>query len=440
MIDSGAPSPRGSSAPRGSGVTRAIADGRAGQVAGPRPDRRRARARWSRSRQTMNVQRCMFLLLPASPAGVEDPVEMGRLERAVGEAADDPLRGDRAPDRVVVGAASGSRHGSQARGPRSSMRRVGSCSGRGARVAPGSATLGERAEPAERLLDGRERRLDVGDPRRRASPRRCPAASAGSSGPPIARARKPATTAGRRRPRRATSADRRHDQRLDPRGERVACAGRTGRRREPLQVARAARPCRSPRGRAGPDRRSGRSRVAALMSSTPVAARPDVDARREPGERIGDRVRDRQVGEPERLAGEPVRIGRCRGRDDGRDPRVGGAREDRPDGAHRVTGDRADSVTSGCSMSARNAGQRVGPELAGAERQVLGRVGPVAADVEGQAVEARRRGGRAAIGRVRSRADSQPWTRTTPGPGAPSRAGMNQAGSGSPSDSMSIDS
>ena len=58
----------------------------------------------------------------------------------------------------------------------------------------------------------------------------------------------------------------------------------------------------------------------------------------------------------------------------------------------------------------------------------------MAADVEGQAVEARRRGGRRAIGRVRSRADSQPWTRTTPGPGAPPRAGMNQAGSSSPSE------
>ena len=34
-----------------------------------------------------------------------------------------------------------------------------------------------------------------------------------------------------------------------------------------------------------------------------------------------------------------------------------------------------------------------------------------------------------AFGSVRSRADSQPWTRATPGPGWPPRAGMNQAGS-----------
>jgi hypothetical protein len=45
-----------------------------------------------------------------------------------------------------------------------------------------------------------------------------------------------------------------------------------------------------------------------------------------------------------------------------------------------------------------------------------------------------------ANGSVRSRADSQPWTRTTPGPHAPSRAGMNQAGSETPSESIAIDS
>ena len=56
-IDSGA------SAVAGSGVTRAIADGGAGEVAGPRADRRQL-GRWARSRQTMNVQRCWFLLLP----------------------------------------------------------------------------------------------------------------------------------------------------------------------------------------------------------------------------------------------------------------------------------------------------------------------------------------------------------------------------------------
>ena len=43
-----------------------------------------------------------------------------------------------------------------------------------------------------------------------------------------------------------------------------------------------------------------------------------------------------------------------------------------------------------------------------------------------------------AIGNVRSRPDSQPWTRTTPGPGAPSRAGMNQAGRSRPSTGTTV--
>ena len=47
------------------GVTRAIADRRPGEVAGPRPDRRQLLEGCSRSRHTMNVQRCWFLLLPA---------------------------------------------------------------------------------------------------------------------------------------------------------------------------------------------------------------------------------------------------------------------------------------------------------------------------------------------------------------------------------------
>ncbi len=47
----------------------------------------------------------------------------------------------------------------------------------------------------------------------------------------------------------------------------------------------------------------------------------------------------------------------------------------------------APTVTSGCSTSAAERGQRVGTEFAGAERQLLGRVRAVAADIEGQAVE-----------------------------------------------------
>ena len=67
-----------------------------------------------------------------------------------------------------------------------------------------------------------------------------------------------------------------------------------------------------------------------------------VDAGRQPGQGVRDRVRDRQVGEVERLAREPVRIGRAGRRDDRGDPRVRGGREERPDRPHRVAGDGPD--------------------------------------------------------------------------------------------------
>ena len=97
----------------------------------------------------------------------------------------------------------------------------------------------------------------------------------------------------------------------------------------------------------------------------------------------------RQPGEPEGLAGEPVRIGRPRRRDDRCDPRVRRAGEERADRAHRVAGDRPDRHLRLLDQRPEG-GQRVGPEFAGAQRQLLGRVRAVAADVEGQAMEARR--------------------------------------------------
>ena len=70
--------------------------------------------------------------------------------------------------------------------------------------------------------------------------------------------------------------------------------------------------------------------------------------------------------------------------------------------------------------------KRIGAELAGAERQIVRRVRAVGADVKRQAVEpaALRK---SAIGSVRSRADSQPWTRTTAGPGC-ATAGRDEPG------------
>ena len=99
----------------------------------------------------------------------------------------------------------------------------------------------------------------------------------------------------------------------------------------------------------------------------------------------------------------------------------------------------APTVTSGWSMSAWNAASASAPNspaLSGSSSAGLAPF-PRTSKVRQWKPAAWRK---ATIGRVRSRADSQPWTRTTPGPRAPSRAGMNQAGSASPPDSMSIDS
>ena len=99
----------------------------------------------------------------------------------------------------------------------------------------------------------------------------------------------------------------------------------------------------------------------------------------------------------------------------------------------------APTVTSGCSTSARNAARVSAPNspaLSGSSSAGFAPL-PRTSKVRQWKPAAWRK---TAIGSVRSRADSQPWTRTTPGPGAPPRAGMNQAGSGSPPDSMSIDS
>ena len=131
----------------------------------------------------------------------------------------------------------------------------------------------------------------------------------------------------------------------------------------------------------------GRERRRGADVPDQVAARTEVDAGRQPGQRHGDRIRDRQVGEPEGQAGELVRLGRGRGRDDRRDARIRGARQQRADPAERVAGDRPDRhLRPGDQRLER--GERVGPELARADRQRLGRVRAVAADVDREAVEA----------------------------------------------------
>ena len=120
-----------------------------------------------------------------------------------------------------------------------------------------------------------------------------------------------------------------------------------------------------------------------------MAARSQVHPRCQPGEGIGDEVGDRQSCETERLSGQTVRAGRPGGRHDRRDPWVGGSGQDRPDGTHRVAGDGPDGHL-GLFNERPEGGQRVGAELTCCEGQVLRRVLPVASDIEGQAMEARR--------------------------------------------------
>ncbi len=120
-----------------------------------------------------------------------------------------------------------------------------------------------------------------------------------------------------------------------------------------------------------------------------VAAWLEEDVRGQPGERVGEETRNRQAREAERLPRQPVRVrGRRRG-DNGRDARLCGRGQECPDPAHRVAQD-PDRRHVGTREQRVHAGQRVGPELARRERQLLGRVGAVPADVEREHVEARR--------------------------------------------------
>ena len=212
------------------------------------------------------------------------------------------------------------------------------------RVAPGSATWARVRKPPGVSSTAPNRASASGI--RSAGGRRgeSPAAS-GASGPPSARATKRAT------------ARRYSGELVQPRV--LAARDQDGLDRRPGPPAgsdRRARPARPLRSRAmwaggttasslavGEQDRAAVAgdRVGGADLAHDVAARPEVDARRQPGERVGDRVGDRQVGEPERLAGQSVRVGRRRGRDEHGDARVGGRGQDRPDPAHRVPDDAA---------------------------------------------------------------------------------------------------
>ena len=157
-----------------------------------------------------------------------------------------------------------------------------------------------------------------------------------------------------------------------------------------------------------------------------MAAWTQVDPGGQPGQRVGDRVGDRQLGEPEGLAGQPVR--------DRPDPRWRRAR--RPAGRPRPRGSRRSRPSSGPrwpppSPRGGPSGRRtppprlarIRPPLSGSASAGLA-PWPRTSKVRQWKPAACRK---TAIGRVRSRADSQPWTSTTPGPGC-AVAGGNEPG------------
>ena len=226
----------------------------------------------------MKAQRCWFLELPARRPAWRIRSRCVRLERPIGEPADDASRRDRpprpgrsaiSPDRVV-----GGRRDLAARviGPSAAWRRAGP---------PGRAS-GSRPASSSTAANVPRRPGSA----RPGSRRRSPAASSGSSGPPRAVARNGATAAGSRRTRTARSAGRprRRGSRPGPRpGQRPRPARAAA--RQALQVARGTTTSSAPwASRIGPavaGDRLGRAEI----SRDDVAARAEVDAGRQPGQR-----------------------------------------------------------------------------------------------------------------------------------------------------------
>ncbi len=306
------------------------------------------------------------------PAGAQDALEVGRVERAILERTDGATARDRRPDRVV--------------GHRAIVRGGAERRGVGCPRRPGQRHLGERAEAARRGRHGIELRFAVGDALGVGRGGDPAGLRPGPSGPPRACGEEPRDGPAIARvlvqPRVLAAG---HDHRFDRGRVRVAGASSADRRLPGVPCGLPGRRCPRRRGPAAPapvarDRR----RRAHLRDA--MAARPQVDPGGQPGERVGDRVGDRQLREAERLAREPQGVGGRRGRDDGRHPRVGGTGEDRPDRAHRVAGDGTDRDLR-ASEERLERGERVQPELPGADRQRLGRVGAVTADIDRQAVE-----------------------------------------------------
>src|SRR3954452_17278495 len=126
------------------------------------------------------------LAAAGAAARVEDPVEVGRLERPVREPPDGAARQDSGPDRVLRRFGHEPVAGAVWAGP------SGSGSGRGGRVAPGSATWASVRNPPTVAVTASNWASPSGIRVASAISARSPATS-GSNGPPSARLRKLAT-------------------------------------------------------------------------------------------------------------------------------------------------------------------------------------------------------------------------------------------------------
>ena len=330
-----------------------------------------------------------------SPAGVQDPDEVVRVQRPVRELPNDPLVGDRVPDRhLAVGA-----HETPPTGRRIGCRAEAGCRvDAGGRVEPGRlfdvsdslaclatrdapGRASDRRPPGSRWIAVSGRGVS-GSRRASAAAARSPASS-GAMGPPSAAREEPrdGPPVARELVQPGVLAALDHE-RLD------VPMGAPRDLRQAFQMADRDHDVGSAMdeqdGLADGPERPARGDPAHKM-----ATRPDVDPGGQPRQRPGDQAGQRQPGETERLPRKAPRIGRRRRRDHRRDPRLLGRREDRPDRPHRMAHD-GPHRDLGAGVQRPEGGERVGAELAGRDRQRLCGVGAVAADIDHERVEAGR--------------------------------------------------
>ena len=326
--------PRRGRRARGSRRHQGDRDGGPGEVIGKRADRRQlragARGRW----QTMNVPPLRFLLAPGRAGRPQDRSRWSCSQRP-------PRRIRGSP--AFVSIAVPDRLASRSLRRRSSGRRCGDrpvadASGRGPRRARAARSRRASGSRLGRLFDRREPRLAFRQPLRRV------AAAIAAAGRGVERtAQGPGQEPGDRRavgrelvqPRvlaAGTTMSRPAGVRSSARvlRARVRQALDVGDRDDGVLVAvgQQHRPAVARDGLGGGDLRDA------------VAARREVHPRRQPGEGIGDDVRDGQVGEAEGLTGQPERIGRVprwprRPRRAGRRPRRGSPRSPPSSGRRR---------------------------------------------------------------------------------------------------------